>query len=166
MSDQLNADGFERILGGKRDDTGDVICRWDASCERQHAYMDGNPAAGRNKMRQDVVVNALAAIGLASCPSMPTHNGLVTPLVHKGGVLCWPIWTDALRIEDVGLALLCEWTWPTMEARRWNSGKLYCFSRGELREPQVSVALRGGSLVAKVKVSQRLAPTQAAMQPR
>jgi hypothetical protein len=30
------------------------------------------------------------------------------------------------------------WRWPTMEARRWLSGKFYCFSRGELREPKVT----------------------------
>ena len=92
-----------------------------------------------DKMAQDQVINALAAIGLASCASAPNRRGLVTPLIEDKTVQ-WPIWTDPLRIFDLEAALCCGWEWPTMQSRRWLSGKLYCFSRGELREPKAVVA--------------------------
>jgi hypothetical protein len=133
----VTADQFARVLANRRDETMEGrICRWDPACERDHALRAKDPA--KDKMLQDQTINALAAIGLASCPSAPGARGLVTPLVRESGHLVWPIWTAALRLADLEAALCCGvWHWPTMEARRWFPGKLYCFSRGELREPQL-----------------------------
>ena len=111
------------------------ICRWDHACERDHAYRAKAPT--KDRMTQDQTVNALAAIGLASCPSAPTGRGLVTPLVERDGIF-WPVWLEPLRIADLDAVLCCDrtsWTWPTMRGRRWVSNKLYCFARGELCEP-------------------------------
>jgi hypothetical protein len=126
---------FARVLSGQRDDgMKGEICRWDHECERSHAYRAKAPT--KDKMSQDQTINALAAIGLASCPSAPTRQGLVTPIVDRErDRLLWPVWTEPLRIADLEAALCCGCSWPTMQARRWLSGKLYCFSRGELREP-------------------------------
>lgn len=137
LSGAVTREDFVRVLSGARSDgMRGQICRWDYACERQHAYRASDPA--KDSMAQDGTLNALAAIGFASCPSMPTRGGLVTPLAHQGGVIRWPIWTDGLRIADLEAAMLCDWSWPTMQGRRWNSGKLYCFSRGELRETSSS----------------------------
>jgi hypothetical protein len=139
LSGAVTVDHFARVLRGARDERmPGPICRWDPACERNHAYRAKAPT--KDAMTQDQTLNALATIGFASCPSAPSQSGLVTPLVTSGNVLRWPIWTDALRLADLEAALCCGWRWPTMEARRWLSGKLYCFSRGELREPQASAA--------------------------
>lgn len=129
------ADQLARVLGNRRDDkmTGS-ICRWDPACERDHALRAKAPT--KDPMTQDQSINALAAIGLASFPSAPGSRGLMTPLVGERGRLMWPIWTDRLRISDLEAAICCGWTWPTMQSRRWLSGKLYCFARGEIREPE------------------------------
>lgn len=130
-----SADNFARFLAGQRDEDmqGD-ICRWDHACERGHAYRAKAPT--KDKMTQDQTINALAAIGLTSCPSAPTRRGLVTPLVDRErDCILWPVWLDPLRIADLDAALCCGWSWPTMCGRRWLSNKLYCFARGELREP-------------------------------
>jgi hypothetical protein len=95
-------------------------------------------APTKDPMSQDQTINALAAIGLANVPSAPAARGLATPLIGERGLLNWPIWTEAVRLADLEAALCCGWSWPTMEARRWLSGKLYCFSRGELRELEAS----------------------------
>jgi hypothetical protein len=120
------------------------ICRWDPVCERDHAYRAKDPS--KDPMAQDQTINLLAAVGLASCPSAPGVAGkrLLTPLVFQP-TLRWPLWTDALRIADLEAALCCEWTWPTMSGRRWTSDKLYCFSRGELREPEAPTPNPRGS---------------------
>lgn len=132
---------FARILEGRRDECMEgPICRWDPACERDHAYRAKDPS--KDPMAQDQTINLLAAVGLASCPSAPSANGLLTPLVFRRTIR-WPLWTDALRIADLEAALCCEWTWPTMVARRWTSDKLYCFSRGVLREPEASAANLG-----------------------
>jgi hypothetical protein len=139
MSSAVTAGDFARILNGERNERmKGRICRWDPGCERNHAYRSKAPT--KEAMTQDQTINALAAIGLASCPSAPTHHGLATPLVEDRNILRWPIWTDPLRLADLEAALCCGWRWPTMEARRWLSGKLYCFSRGELREPVAPAA--------------------------
>jgi hypothetical protein len=126
---------FARVLSNHRDENmPGRICRWDPSCERDHALRAKAPS--KDPMSQDQTINTLAAIGFASCPSAPGEHRLFTPLVGARGHIAWPIWTDPLRLADLEAALCCGWTWPTMEARRWLSGKLYCFSRGELREPE------------------------------
>ncbi|MCB1281776.1 MAG: hypothetical protein KDB18_09665 [Salinibacterium sp.] len=140
MRDFLNgavkAEHLTRILSGGRDERmKGPICRWDPECERNHAYRAIAPTD--DKPTQDQTINALAAIGLASCPSAPTQRGLLTPLVD-GNALFWPVWLDELRLADLEAALCCGWMWPTMRGRRWLSGKLYCFSRGELCEPLAS----------------------------
>jgi hypothetical protein len=133
----VTAEQFARMLANRRDEEMEgCICRWDPACERDHALRAKAPT--RDPMAQDQTINALAAIGLASCPSAPGERQLVTPLVAAQGRLAWPIWTAPLRLADLEAALCCGWSWPTMEARRWLSGKLYCFSRGELREPKAS----------------------------
>jgi hypothetical protein len=133
--DAITVENFARVLSNCRDETMDgEICRWDPKCERDHALRAKAPS--KDPMSQDQTINALAAIGFASCPSAPGERGLVTPLVSARGRLAWPIWTAPLRIADLESALCCGWSWPTMEARRWLSGKFYCFSRGELREPE------------------------------
>lgn len=130
-------EGFARVLaGGRNERSNGTICRWDPACERSHAYRGKAPT--KDPMTQDQTINALAAIGFASCASAPTMNGLATPLQVKGNNLRWPVWTDSVRTADLEAALCCSYHWPVMEARRWLSGKLYCFSRGELREPAVS----------------------------
>lgn len=130
----VTADDFASVIDGGRNErmAGD-ICRWDHACERDHAYRAKAPT--KDKMTQDQTINALAAIGLASCPSAPTKRGLATPLIDADG-LSWPIWLESLRIADLEAALFCGWHWPTMRGRRWYSGKFLCFSRGELCEPQ------------------------------
>jgi hypothetical protein len=112
------------------------ICRWDPACERDHALRAKAPT--KDPMSQDQTINALAAMGLASCSTAPGEGRLVAPLVGARGRLSWPIWTTPVRLADLEAAICCGWTWPTMEGRRWFSGKLYCFSRGELREPEAS----------------------------
>ena len=140
LSEAVTANDFARILKGERDETMEgSICRWDPACARSHAYRSTAPT--NDAMTQDQTVNALAAIGFASCPTAPTEHGLLTPLISERNVVRWPIWTELIRIADLEAALCCGWHWPTMEARRWLSGKLYCFSRGEFREPQMSAAL-------------------------
>ena len=140
----VTAKDFARVLSGKRDETmTGNICRWDPACERSHAYRSKAPT--KDPMTQDQTINALAAIGFASCPSAPTDYGLVTPLIADRNTIRWPIWTEPIRTADLEAALCCGWSWPTMEGRRWLSGKLYCFSRGELREPEASGVLPGGS---------------------
>lgn len=139
----VTAGDLARVLSGGRDDRmKGSICRWDYECERNHAYRAKAPTS--DKMTQDQTINALAAIGLASCPSAPTRRGLATPLI-EGRVIQWPLWTDPVRIADLEAALCCGWSWPTMRARRWLSGKFYCFSRGELREPEAASGEPGGS---------------------
>ena len=134
MDSATTAAHLRRILSGTRDESmKGAICRWDPECQRSHAYRAKAPTD--DKMTQDQTINALAAIGLASCPSAPTRRGLLTPLV-EGAEIVWPVWLDPLRIADLEAALCCGSRWPTMRARRWLSGKLYCFSRGELCEPQ------------------------------
>lgn len=138
MVGAATATDFARILEGHRDERmKGAICRWDHTCERDHAYRAKAPTD--DKMTQDQTINALAAIGLVSCPSAPTKRGLATPLVDADG-LAWPIWLDSLRIADLEAALCCGWDWPTMRSRRWYSGKFLCFSRGELREPEVTAS--------------------------
>lgn len=128
---------ISRLLAGQRDETmSGRICRWDPACERDHALRAKAPT--KDRMTQDQTINALAAIGLASCPCAPGVSGLVSPIARARGQLLWPVWTDPLRIADLEAALCCGWSWPTMQGRRWLSGKLYCFSRGELREPEAS----------------------------
>ena len=136
--DAVTAEHIARVLAGRRDDAmKGEICRWDHACERDHAYRAKAPT--KDKMTQDQTVNALAAIGLASCPAAPTSRGLVTPLVERDaegrGIIAWPVWSEPLRIADLDAALCCGWTWPTMRGRRWLSNKLYCFARGERCEP-------------------------------
>ena len=138
------AEDFARLLIGRRHSVvGQTVCRWDPDCDRPHAYRAKAPSS--EKMGQDQTVNALAAIGLASCPSAPTRNGLATPIVVDRSVLHWPVWTDAIRIANLEAALCCDHRWPLMTGRRWIPEKLYCFSRGRLREPEVSFEKRGGS---------------------
>jgi hypothetical protein len=133
----VTAEQFARVLANHRDETMDGrICRWDPACERDHALRAKAPS--KDPMSQDQTINALAAIGLASCPSAPGERGLVTPIVGSRDRLAWPIWTAPLRLADLEATLCCDWRWPTMQARRWLSGKFYCFSRGELREPEAS----------------------------
>jgi hypothetical protein len=126
-----------RIFRAERDEgMKGPICRWDHDCERSHAYRAKAPT--KDKMTQDQTINALAAIGLASCPSAPARRGLATALATAlvdGNAVEWPVWLDPVRIADLEAALCCGWPWPTMRGRRWLSGKLYCFARGELREP-------------------------------
>ena len=141
---KVKSEDFARLLGGTRCSVaGQTICRWDPDCDRPHAYRAKAPSS--EKMAQDQTVNALAAIGLASCPSTPTRQGLVTPLVVGRNVLRWPVWTDAIRIADLEAALCCNHRWPLMTGRRWSPDKLYCFSRGQLREPEMSSNKRAGS---------------------
>ena len=129
----VTAVDFARILGGSRNEQmKGEICRWDHACERNHAYRAKAPTD--DKMNQDQTINALAAVGFASCPSAPTRHGLATPLVDRDG-LSWPVWLAPLHIADLEAALCCGWRWPTMRSRRWYSGQLICFSRGELCEP-------------------------------
>jgi hypothetical protein len=136
----VTAEQFARILANRRDETMDGdICRWDPACERDHALRARAP--NKDPMSQDQTINALAAIGLASCPSAPTEARLVSPLVSRGRI-AWPIWITPLRLADLEAAICCGWSWPTMQARRWLSGKFYCFSRGELREPGASQFLQ------------------------
>jgi hypothetical protein len=143
LSGAVDASDFARILEGRRDEAmKGSICRWDPACERDHAYRAKDPS--NDPMAQDQTINLLAAVGLASCPSAPSGKILLTPLVFRR-TLRWPLWTDALRIADLEASLCCEWTWPTMVARRWTSDKLYCFSRGVLREPEASTAFPEGS---------------------
>jgi hypothetical protein len=131
------ADDFARLLSGSREESmKGEICRWDPDCERNHAYRAKAPT--KDRMTQDQTINALAAIGLASCPSAPTRRGLVTPLDRGRDGLFWPIWLEPFRLPDLEAALCCGWSWPTMRGRRWLSGKLYCFARGELCEPQTA----------------------------
>lgn len=126
---------LKRIISGAKEESMEgPICRWDPACERDHALRGKAPS--KDPMTQDQTLNALSAIGLTSCPSAPGSRGLLTPLVRERGRIVWPLWTDRLRIADLEAALCCGWTWPTMQSRRWLSGKLYCFSRGELREPE------------------------------
>lgn len=126
----VTAAHLERLLAGRRDDgMRGEICRWDHGCERDHAYRAKAPT--RDKMTQDQTVNALAALGLASCPSAPARRGLVTPLVERDG-LAWPVWLEPLRLADLEAALCCGWSWPTMRGRRRISNKLYRFALGEL----------------------------------
>ena len=135
---------FARILSGQRNEAmKGKICRWDPACERSHAYR--SKALTKETMTQDQTINALAAIGFASLPSAPASKGLSTPLVAQWSVIRWPVWTEPLRSADLEARLYCGWDWPTMEARRWWSGKLICFSRGEFREPEVSSDLTVGS---------------------
>ena len=135
---------FDRLFGRQRQSVaGQTICRWDPDCDRPHAYRAIAPSS--EKMSQDQTVNALAAIGLASCPSAPTRNGLSAPIVVDRNLLHWPVWTDAIRTADLEAALCCGHRWPVMTGRRWQPGKLFCFSRGRLREPEVSSEPRGGS---------------------
>jgi hypothetical protein len=132
----ITVEQFARVLSNTRDETMDGrICRWDPACERDHALRATAPT--KDPMSQDQTINALAAIGFASCPSAPSQQRLLTPLV-AGSRLRWPIWTEPLRVADLEAAICCGWNWPTMEARRWFSGKLYCFSRGELCETEAS----------------------------
>jgi hypothetical protein len=133
MQRPVDLDDFVRIMEGRRDEGLEgPICRWDPACERDHAYRAKDPS--KDPMSQDQTINLLAAVGLASCLSAPSSKGLLTSLVFQGKIR-WPLWTDALRISDLEAALCCEWIWPTMASRRWTSDKLYCFSRGVLREP-------------------------------
>ena len=137
LSGAVTDNHIARILSGNRDENmGGRICRWDPACERSHAYRAKAPT--KDAMSQDQTINALAAIGFASCPSAPTARGLATPLVYGRSTIRWPLWTDKIRLADLEAAICCGWVWPTMELRRWLSGKLFCFSRGELREPKVS----------------------------
>jgi hypothetical protein len=114
------------------------VSRWDPDCDRDHAYLASAPAD--EPVVQDQTINALAAIGFASCPSAPSARGLVTPIVNERNVLRWPVWPIPIRLADLEAALCCGWSWPTMEARRWHAGELIRFSRGELREPKASSA--------------------------
>jgi hypothetical protein len=156
LSNAVTAQDFARILSGQRDETmKGSICRWDPACERSHAYRAKAPT--KDVMTQDQTINALAAIGMATFPSAPTEQGLVTPLILGRNVVRWPIWIDPIRTAELEAAVCCDWRWPTMRARRWLSGKLYCFSRGELREPEMSADLPGGSRSQKHSEVQGLA---------
>lgn len=140
----LSPEAFSSVLRSERNEAMDRgICRWDPACERDHAYRAIAPAADR--MAQDQTINALAAIGLASCPSAPTRGGLKTPLVRGRGILEWPVWTEPLRSAELEAALCCGWNWPTMQSVRYISDRLFRFSRGSLREPEASHSSRGRS---------------------
>lgn len=129
----VTSEAIAAILHGKRDEgMAKGICRWDPKCERDHAYRAKAPTA--DAMTQDQTINALAAIGLASCPSAPTRNGLSTPISEKRGTLRWPVWTDPLRTFELEAALCCGWNWPTMQSERILSDRLYRFRAGVLRE--------------------------------
>lgn len=150
MAGRVSEPDFARILGGERDERMTLkvkaVCRWDAASDRAHAYRDRNPAG--QSQTQDQTINALAAIGMASCPSAPGRSGLRTPLVTKDGIQ-WPVWTVPLRIADLEAALCCGWSWPSVMGRRWIQGQLYCFGAGELREPEMSPFYPGGSRAKK-----------------
>jgi hypothetical protein len=141
VDEHCKADELARVLDGrpamppkKTASRAGKVSRWDPDCDRDHAYLASAPAD--EPVVQDQTINALAAIGFASCPSAPSARGLVTPIVHERGVLRWPVWPLPIRLADLEAALCCGWSWPTMEARRWHVDKLIRFSRGELREPE------------------------------
>jgi hypothetical protein len=146
LNGAVTSDHFERLLRGERDESmaGD-ICRWDPACHREHAYRAKAPTA--DKMSQDQTINALAVIGLTSCPSAPRRGQLVTPLVTGKQEFTWPVWTDALRIADLEAALCCGWAWPTVRARWWIDQVFYVARGefGELREPELSAEMPVGS---------------------
>ncbi len=130
----VTPEAMASLLGGERDEgMARGICRWDPRCERDHAYRAKAPTD--DPPTQDQTINALAAIGLASCPSAPTRNGLVTPIVDRHEALNWPVWIEPLRIAELEAALCCGWTWPTMRSERLISDKLYRFLPGRLCEP-------------------------------
>jgi hypothetical protein len=130
----VTAEALARLLSGERDEgMASGICRWDPGCERDHAYRAKAPSS--DPMTQDQTINALAAIGLASCPSAPTRNGLVTPIADRRDVLNWPVWIEPIRIAELEAALCCGWTWPAMQSERQLSGKLYRFLPGRSRAP-------------------------------
>src|SRR5262249_47129531 len=96
----VTAEEFARVLTNHRNEKmKGSICRWDPACERDHALRAKAPT--KDPMSQDQTINALAAIGLASCPSAPRNGYLVTPLVGVRGNLKWPIWTAPLRLADL-----------------------------------------------------------------
>lgn len=111
---------------------GEGLCQWDPT-EREHAYRAKAPTEDR--MTQDQTINALAAIGLASCPSAPTRNGLVIAIAEGRDALTWPVWTEPIRSGELEAALCCGWTWPTMHSERKRSEKYYRFLQGRLGEP-------------------------------
>ena len=136
-------DALERE-GGPRRPRELAMCRWDPAVERSHALRGRAPSG--DKFLQDQTVNALAAIGLASCPSAPRQGGLATPLVVGGdrrvARLRWPLWSEPLRLATLEATLAAgpaRWRrWPTVEARRWYPGKSPAFARGALREPEAT----------------------------
>lgn len=130
----VTPEAIATLLRGEREEgMARGICRWDPGCERDHAYRAKAPTDDR--MTQDQTINALAAVGLASCPSAPTRSGLATPIADRHGALNWPVWTEPIRIAELEAALCCGWTWPSMHSERQLSGKLYRFLPGRLREP-------------------------------
>ena len=132
---EIKAHDITRIFNNERNEQMlGPICRWDPTCERNHAMRATAPTG--DPQSQDQTINALAAIGFSSCPSAPGEHGLLTPLVIGRDNLAWPLWTDPLRIADLEAALCCGWPWPTIASRRWYSGRLLCFARGELRETE------------------------------
>ena len=120
-----------------------TVCRWDADIWRDHATHHKPPA--KDRALQDQTVNALAAIGLASCPSAPSRRGLVTPLAVSessthGQRIAWPIWTEPMRTANLEAALAAGpelWRrWPVATTRRWIFGRgIPVFGRASLREP-------------------------------
>ena len=131
----VTAKDFARVLSGNRDETmiGN-ICRWDPACERSHAYRSKAPT--KNPITQGSNDQCVGSDRLCELPVGTNDYGLVTPLIADRNTIRWPIWTEPIRTADLEAARCCGWSWPTMEGRRWLSGKLYCFSRGELREPR------------------------------
>jgi hypothetical protein len=164
----ISADDMARVLWGRqRRADPKLICRWDWRCERDHALMASDPA--KANMRQDHAMTVLAAIGLASLPTAPRHDGLSTALAatHDRDMICWPIWNRPLGLADVealvvSQALLDQPTdvsrrllasygvGAVITAKRWYAGKLVVFGRG--RE---SVRTGSGSATAH-RSAQRL----------
>jgi hypothetical protein len=130
----VSPEAMSALLRGERDEgMAKGICRWDPRCERDHAYRAKAPTA--DAMTQDQTINALAAIGLASCPSAPRRSGLATPITDRRGALSWPVWTEPIRLTELEAALCCGWSWPTVHSERLISDRLYRFRAGGLREP-------------------------------
>lgn len=79
---------------------------WDPTALRSHAYQWTDPS--EMPKETDVAANALAFLGLASFPVMPTNIGNVTTGFNRDNSFIWPIWERAitLRVVDSLLATL------------------------------------------------------------
>lgn len=109
LADQAQKTNIKHTLLGHKESrfvSGLTNLNWDPAANRDYASSWHSPEDTKNNPKQtDLGANALAFLGLAMLPSMPSKGRLVAVGWGPGDCWTWPIWHSALSFNTVGSLL-------------------------------------------------------------